>query len=310
MNRVYLLKAAATAWMILAVPHASYAQSTPDSAAQDPTAAATTLRPQDGAAGADHATPRHAARGYLEQAKSQLDAVSDANLDHDAKKLVEGLRQDFNALTTAYHADVKGDRSEARATIDGNVAGDVDWHARFSDIERRLALILGGGSSFSPSYASSGTLASSVAGATPSPGTQSKAASSQASATLVAPVTSPSTTVVTPAAPSAPSASAAAAAAAATTPPGTPPATVVTASGTGVTPASNPGAGTGSGSAASVAGSGGTVAAPTGAGVAAAAGVLVSTIGLKGLDPAARLQLEQFRTTVELFFDATTRLGS
>jgi len=316
---------------------------------QDPAAAAETpLRPQATESGADRSTPHHAARVYLDQARSTLGAVPEANLDHDARKLLSALRQEFNALNDSYRAHAKAGREEARTTIDGNVAGAVDWHARFSDVERRLAEILGGGSSFSPSYAASGTLANSVAGATPAPATQSKAASNPASAALVAPVTSPATTVVTPAPPAgevspapsvsaaaavaaqpavantpppaaaippqSPAASAAAAAAANTpapAPPGTPPppAPVVSAAGTGVTPASNPGVGTGSG-AAVLAGPGGTVAGATGSGAAAAAGVLVSTIGLKNLDPAVRLQLEQFRTAVELFFDATTRLGS
>jgi len=319
MNRVQLLKPVTTC-VVLTMLHASNALAAPG---QEPVAAQTPPPPQ--ATAADHSKPRHAARVYLDQAKSMLDAVPEENLDHDARKLVSVLRKDFSALTDSYGANAKTDREEARETINGNVAGAVDWHARFSDVERRLAEILGGGSSFSPSYTPSGPFASGVATATSAPATQRKAASSPASATLVAPSTSPATTVVSPAVPAGEVAQVPSAGAAGATPPAvtTTPApdpsispqnpaasaADVAAAAATTTPPGAP-VGVGSVAPAATATAGGTVAGNTGAGAAAVASVLVSTIGLKNLDPAVRMQLEQFRTTVELFFDATTRLGS
>src|SRR5438105_4506558 len=103
MNRVQVLRAVTTC-VVLAIPHASNARSAPGSTVQDPVTAETPLRPQDTAAAADHSTPRHAARVYLDQAKSMLDAVPEANLDRDARKLISALRHEFSALTDSYRA--------------------------------------------------------------------------------------------------------------------------------------------------------------------------------------------------------------
>jgi hypothetical protein len=326
MNRVQLLKVVTTC-AVLAIPDASNAGPTPGRTLQDPIVAGTTIRSQDIGG---HSTPRHSARVYLDQAKAILDAVPDANLDRDGKKLMSALRHDFSALTDFYLA-----RQEERTPVEGNAA-TANWQARFSDVERRLAEIVGAGSSYSPSYAASGTLASSAADTTAVPAAQRKAASSPASSTLVAPITSPATTVVGPAVPAGavapgsapatvlgqpaftttppaapsnlpqnPAVAAAAANAAATTPTGAPPVPGVTdagapgvnAAGAGITPTT-------------LASQAGPVVGTTGAGAAAVAGVLISTIGLKNLDLGVRMQLEQFRTAVELFFDATTRVTS
>jgi hypothetical protein len=62
------------------------------------------------------------------------------------------------------------------------------------------------------------------------------------------------------------------------------------------------GAGTGTGVTSAVA--------VSGSSAVAAAGVLAGKIGLKDLDFAARKQLNAVRVSLELFFDATTRLGA
>jgi hypothetical protein len=89
MNRVQLLKVV-VASVVLAIPDASNAGSTPAArTVQDPSVAGTAIRSQDIEG---HSTPHHSARVYLNLAKTILDAVPDANLDHDGKKLMSALR--------------------------------------------------------------------------------------------------------------------------------------------------------------------------------------------------------------------------
>jgi len=350
-----------TTCTILAAPGLAIGQSAAGGAEPDPAAAA---------ARAQESTPvtqtakRTSPRAYLAQAKSWLDSVPEASLNHDAKKLVASLRQQFADLDSAYQAKAPAAQTATQGAIDGNVTGAVDWQARFSDVERRLTEILGAGSSFSPSAEPDNVLTAQVeaAAAAPAesglpPSTRSSTSvtgnhttttvdqtngvtsmkttpSSPAPTESTAVVPSPAVPTTSPVAPpaagtSAPmpapivsprgqlvSPAATAAAAAPVTPTGAPAGnasavTVTPLAGTGINPQTTATTTvTGAGSSTVVSGgSANNAFVASGSSAVAAAGVLAGKIGLKDLDPKVRGQLNQFRISVELFFDATTRLG-
>jgi hypothetical protein len=220
---------------------------------------------------------------YLSQAAQVFMNVSQAKLKGgDAKKRMDDLKQHFAQLLSTYKTN--GNPfvpPDVPAAADLNIApkpAPMNWKIAFSDVESDLAGILGGGSVLPASSAD------------------------------VVPVGTVGTVPVTPA----PNGSAVA------VNPGTV-ATTPGAPGTAVTPAT-PGSVQTSGEPGAIATSGapaepssGIVAAPgstpatagtvTGqqVGVANAAAV-AGAVGVKDLDPNVRVQLEQFRRAIELFF--------
>jgi hypothetical protein len=95
--------------------------------------------PSDSPAGAPQdAQARPAAvsaKQYLDNAKQTLSGVAEESLPNDARKVVSQLRSDFAALSSAYSTS--------------------DWMTRFYDVERDLALLIGGGAMLAPATASS-----------------------------------------------------------------------------------------------------------------------------------------------------------
>jgi hypothetical protein len=114
---------------------------------QNPTA------PTDSRAGAPPQAPQQStskavsAKQYLDNANQALSEVAEESLPSDARKVFAQLRSNFADLSSAYPVspDVKISAGEGEAP---------DWMASFYDVERDLALLIGGGAMLSPSSAS------------------------------------------------------------------------------------------------------------------------------------------------------------
>jgi hypothetical protein len=230
----------------------------------------------------------------------------DSKQNADAKQKLAQLRDDFTKLVASY-------RHKAAASSGGavaNPAGEspdpafVDWNHKFSDVERDLVVILGGGSTLSPTSTTAvGRNANGSAVVADSTGTvPAGSVGAPQAAQGGQPVQAiPGGTTTTPGAPGVVNGAGAAATGASTAATagnsGTPTAQV---------PGSSPTPGVGSGGSGGVAnGAGGA------AGLAdvAVAGVAIRDIGIKNLDPKARAELDQVRISIELFYDAATRMS-
>jgi hypothetical protein len=89
-------------------------------------------------------------RQYLDSAKQVLSGVAEESLPKDAKKVFSQLQSDFAGLSSAYSSgqpplQVRGDAKTA--DIEGV---PPDWMSRFYDVERDLALLIGGGAMLAP----------------------------------------------------------------------------------------------------------------------------------------------------------------
>jgi hypothetical protein len=267
-----------------------------------PQAAATPPAQQNAEATTTPAGTKSDPQQYLATAKQLVDAIpANAVGDQEGQKKLAMLRDNVTNLLRTYQ---KGSVSRAAATATGDADGS-DWRVKFGNVEHDLAAILGGGSSTNvtsttavgtaPNPASTG--AAGNAGSAAAAGTASAAGAEAGSPAAVG--TAPNT-----AANGAPSV---------TSPQ----------SGNGASPstpggsatAGNAGAGganagaVGTTAAGTTAGAGGTGAGLAGAQVAGLGGaVSVEDIGVKNLDNGVRRQLEQVRSNIELFYDATTRV--
>jgi hypothetical protein len=277
-------------------------------------------------------------------AVAEIPLTTNAKEAADAKKKMSRLREDVAKLQASYRpqnvAAPAAPAASRASSIDSTEAQDLgpQWTPAFYEVERDLVAILGAGSSLSatsptvvgsstgPSVTSSNPIASTLPAFTASvaaPGT----ATGQATASTAAPATNPAAAQV----PAPPTGQAVPATGQATPPaagqglpaPGggdlganaasvnaaSPSAlaaasAAVTASAQAAgTPATSPASGTVAGAA-----TGSAPANLAGANVLALAAVAASKIGVKDLDPRVRMQLEQVRTSIELFYDATTRV--
>jgi hypothetical protein len=276
---------------------------------------------------------------HLSDAQTRLAGVSQAALPADGKKKLSQLREDMTQLQAQYRsaptgrpATASGGGSKDKA-VAGSVGGSVggskeksaaDWNLKFSDVERDLGAILGAGSSFNSVATGVGT---SVAGTTTpgaaNPSTPSATGTPGAATTGAAtsPAAAPAAGTVPGTANTAATTSQVppAAGRAATTTVDAGDRVIVNGAQTlpGAPPAGSNPAGTGTAAPSQATGSPATVA-PVGSaqvavdGAGANGGVVgvvdVSKIGVKNLDPQVRAQLEQVRTSLELFYDAAKRV--
>ena len=242
---------------------------------------------------------------YLNQADSVLNGVP-KNVSHDASKQLDELRTHFDELNKAYLA--QKDQVGPPLTRQDPTKDIPTWRDNFSDVERDLVVLIGGGSSLTPSAVSGSEVVA------PNPAAvEPGAPASTITSSNPAPVGTTGTIPATPAtsalaAPSTNTSSAASAAPNGTT-------TNASSSGTSAADGSAAPAAAPPPAANTAAASSPSAAAPISASPAAAGGTLamadslaaskVSVTGLKDLDPAVRSQLEQFRLQVELFYSAT-----
>jgi hypothetical protein len=90
------------------------------------------------------------AKQYLDNAKQILSEVADESLPNDARKVFSQLRTNFDNLSSVYSASQAG--ADSKIT---NGEGEAPvWMNSFYDVERDLALLIGGGAMLSPSSAS------------------------------------------------------------------------------------------------------------------------------------------------------------
>jgi hypothetical protein len=282
---------------------------------------------------------------HLEQARALLDRIPEKPEGHDADDKIADLRQHFNAMLNAYTTRPEGmppsptiaPRDDSARSAEEDAAAAADWKLQFSNVERDLAKIIGGGTY---SGAASQPLAAGAGGntgvQTPAPtpvgtvgtvGTVSAVPSPNSrvvpgSNTPVSPNTGAEPTspgVVGTGAPAPPGTLAAVpapgtpAAAGAQPTAGTPavlevtrpasqtqPGTPVT---QGVTQSQSP---TRAEPGAVGAQGAGSTQAVAGLGTLGAyAATKVSEVGIKDLDPDVRRQLEQFRIELELFYTSS-----
>ena len=91
---------------------------------------------------------------YLGTAKQLLDAVPTKSLDGNGQTRLSHLREDFANLVTTYQTHAVTAPTSAASVAKGAKGPATDvvaWEMKFSDVERDLTLILGGGSSRSVS---------------------------------------------------------------------------------------------------------------------------------------------------------------
>jgi hypothetical protein len=246
---------------------------------------------------------------HLADIQRRLDTVANLQLspdgkqNADAKEKLAQLRDDFTKLVASYRHKVS-----ARGPVT-NPAGEspdpafVDWNHKFSDVERDLVVILGGGSTLSPTSTTAvGTNAGGTTAVADSTGTvpAGSVGAPQAGQAGQPVQAAPGGAAATAGTPGVVNGAGAAGAS-----------TAATAGNSGVptaqVPAGSPTPGVGSGGSGGLAANG----AAGGAGLAdlAVAGVAIKDIGIKNLDPKARAELVQVRISVELFYDAATRVG-
>lgn len=232
---------------------------------------------------------------YLATARQQLQAVPAQNLSKDARKKLDQLREDFERLATTYEGrSLNASNPSVSGTASASSSAEaINWKLQFDAVERDLVGILGAG---------------------PELGAGTKPAVAGTSG-VVPPASDPTRSSQPTGTPSPPAGTAAEAAQTAAQPAGASSPTV------GRTPPSTPAvpdvgsiaqAPAGSQTAQS-AGSTGAQAGAAGATdpdlqQAGLAGVAVTKIGVKNLDPVVRDQLEEVRNSVEMFYDATTSL--
>ena len=305
---------------LLAIAPGAMAQSTssPSAPAQGSTGPAppsppvpgqgtTTQTPSPSAAEQGATPPKPDPQQHLADIQKRLDSVAnmqlspDSKQNADAKQKLAQLREDFTKLVATYRHKAASSRGPV-----ANSAGEnpdpvfVDWNHKFSDVERDLVVILGGGSTLSPTSttavgtnANGSSVVADSTGTVP-PGSVGAPQAGQAGQPVQA---APGGAATTPGASGVVTGAAGASTAATAGNAGVPTAQV---------PGSSPTPGVGSG------GSGGIANGAAGAaGLAdlAVAGVATKDIGIKNLDPKARAELDQVRISVELFYDAATRVG-
>jgi len=256
---------------------------------------------------------------YLDQAQQTLAAVP-KDVQHDAAKPLDDLRKHFDALAKAYHA--QPDAVGPPLTRVDPQQETHTWRDSFADVERDLAALIGGGSTFAPSTAvgaqtvvpANGTRGA-AAGDGVQPGTTNNAPTAAAvgiTGVVSNPAASPTDagTIVANGQPVMPATGAAnpVPVSPATAAPSTSTNPDIPASPSASTPGNAPGAPTGAPTANGVAGvqsaTTGQASAATVTGATALAATKVSTVGVKDLDPNLRAQLEQLRLQVELFYSS------
>jgi len=265
-------------------------------------------------------TPALKSAQHLQNATELLNNVPSKPAGKDADDKIADLRRHYAAMVAAYRGEAPGVELAVPVTAPSQKGSDREertpssWKDIFSDVERDLVKIVGGGSSLGPA---TGVVvapvlpASADIGATPAPvGTAGTSAiGGPAPGTLDAAIASSPATAETPVAngqaQAAPAPEAPAAAGRVTTPQPSP---------TAVTPP----AGTAEAAIAQARAAGVPVApnvqpvaraeAPAAGAVAAEAGVLgyaatkLNPHGITDLDTDARRQLDQFRVQLELFY--------
>ena len=87
-------------------------------------------------------------RQYLDSAKQALSGVAEESLPKDARKVFSQLQSDFAGLSSAYSTG----QPPLHVGADGRTTEGVapDWMTRFYDVERDLALLIGGGAMLAP----------------------------------------------------------------------------------------------------------------------------------------------------------------
>ncbi|HEX4347626.1 MAG TPA: hypothetical protein VHZ73_08645 [Vicinamibacterales bacterium] len=247
---------------------------------------------------------------YLDQAGGMLKTVPN-NVSHEAAKPLDELRKHFDELNKAYRAQ-KDQIGPALSRQDPDK--DIPtWRDNFSEVERDLVVLIGGGSSLAPSKVNGsevvapnptasepGAPGSVIAGPNPSPvGTTGTTPPTVASPTTSATTATPTTTTGVP--------SAAAGTTTTSTIPNADAPGVATPT-TVPAPISAPSAASGAAPTPSPTAPGSATAVTGGDTLTMANGLAaskVSVTGLKDLDPSVRLQLEKFRLQLELFYSAT-----
>ncbi len=102
--------------------------------------------------GAQPPTPAVTAKQYLDNAKQALSGVAGETLPKDAQKVFSQLQSDFAGLSSAYSTSQPPLQDAKPTDIEGV---PPDWMTRFYDVERDLALLIGGGAMLPPTTASS-----------------------------------------------------------------------------------------------------------------------------------------------------------
>jgi len=257
---------------------------------------------------------------HLSDAQTRLSGVSPAALPAEGKKKLSQLREDMAQLQASYRdraasthrssASSAASDNKDKAASDSKEKSASDWNLKFSDVERDLAGILGAGSSLATG--STTAVAANVSGA--SPGTTPSTAPAAGANDPASP--RPGTT----AAPTPQAAAGSGRGATATTGIDAGDRVIVNGAATlpGAPPTGSNPAGTGTSTTQATGASAPTAATqtvtPQSAAVDAGAnggvvGVVdVTKIGVKNLDPQVRVELEQVRTSLELFYDAAKRV--
>ena len=94
------------------------------------------------------------AKQYLDNAMQALSGVAEEALPNDARKVFSQLQSDFAALSSAYSAGRAPLQIDPDANTTDHTRLTPDWMTRFYDVERDLALLIGG-ATLAPSTASS-----------------------------------------------------------------------------------------------------------------------------------------------------------
>jgi hypothetical protein len=242
------------------------------------------------------------------EAQQRLDGIATTPLNEDGQKRLSTLRDDFTKLVSTYQlrSSSSGDSATSAATKTPNQAV-VNWNRKFSDVERDLVAILGAGPALNATSTTAVAATPGVGGPLEQPTAPSATASARTSFAAAQGDTtarpSPQSGAGLPqAANGAPTADAAPISG--SNPVGTGVGTRSNSQVTGASssPTTSPASGTPAG------GTG--AASATGGSFSAVSAVALSDIGVKNLDPRIRAELEQVRTSVELFYDAATRVGT
>lgn len=88
--------------------------------------------------------PSVTAPQFLDHARQLLAGINGESLPKDAQKTLAQLRMDFDAMAAAYAASLATTKAPPVPVVEER--GPTDWQTRFSDVERDLALLVGGGS--------------------------------------------------------------------------------------------------------------------------------------------------------------------
>jgi hypothetical protein len=235
---------------------------------------------------------------HLDNARQALEQMPSSLRRADLRQELAGLRQTFAEMMSAY-------ASSASATArTKDQPGPIDWQAKFFDVERQLAALIGGsslpvlqpiGSAAAPGSPDSGHAAP-ASGPNPTRTTDTVGVVTSATASVG---TTASTAATEPSIPPAPPRDAIVSPNGdLRAPDGSAPPRPTGTSGTSAPSTPTGASATGDGNAA--------VSRPPAAVAPATEGEVPPLNGRKDVDPALREALERFRLHVELFFDSTT----